>query len=75
MPDEIIDNANKILNDFEANSKKKKTDKIQLSMDFDEPKKEEKSLKEALKDIDPLNMTPIEALKMLSKWKSSLMGK
>ena len=71
MPDEIIDNATKILNDFEANNKKKKTDKVQLSMDFDEPKKEEKSLKEALKDIDPLNMTPIEALNLLFELKKS----
>ncbi len=71
MPDEIIDNATKILNDFEASNKKKKNDKIQLSMDFDEPKKEEKSLKEALKDIDPLNMTPIEALNLLFELKKS----
>ena len=69
MPDEIIDNANKILNDFETNNKKKKTDKVQLSMDFDEPKKEERTLKDVLKDIDPLNMTPIEALNFLFELK------
>ena len=71
MPDEIIDNATKILSEFESSGKKKKNDKIQLSMDFDEPKKEEKSLKEALKDIDPLNMTPIEALNLLFELKKS----
>ena len=69
MPDEIIDNANKILSDFEKSGKKKKDEKIQLAMDFDEPKDKTNDIKEVLDKIDPLNTTPIEALNILFELK------
>ena len=65
MPDEIIDNANKILNEFENSNKNNKKEKIQLAMDFDESEEKTDSIKEILKDIDPLNLTPLEALNVL----------
>ena len=72
MPDEIINNANKILSDFESkNHKSIKNEKVQLSMDFGEQKQTEKTIKEALKDIDPLNLTPIEALNILFELKKN----
>ena len=71
MPDEIIESANKILSEFEKNSKKGQQEKIQLTMDFDEPKDKFDDLKERLKDIDPLNLTPLEALNILFELKKT----
>ena len=70
MPEEIIDNANKILEEFESNNKKKnKKSNVQLAMDFEEQKDDEKELKEFISNIDPLNTTPIEALNILYELK------
>ncbi len=66
MPKEIIDRANDILRTYESNSNnKKKVAEEQLF--FALPVKDE--LREYLKTIDPLNITPIEALKILVELK------
>ena len=69
MPDELLTRAEIILDSYENNEKKaiKNDDNIQLSLNFDEPKKD--NLREKLKTIDPLNTTPMEALNILFELK------
>ena len=65
LPDEVIDRACGILNIYE--NKEKKTDTIiqtTLPLNFDEKKSE---VEEEVKNIDILNITPIEAINILSK--------
>ena len=71
MPEDLLGRAEEILLDYETNAKKnKKDDKVQLSMNFEEPKAITKEfLKERLSEIDPLNTTPIEALNTLFELK------
>lgn len=64
MPKEIIDNAEKILASYEGTEIKKQTVSSQLEFNFEEPKPDNK-LKEELEKIDPFNITPIDALKIL----------
>lgn len=66
MPDKLLDRAEEILEDYEKNSKKKceNKEKVQLSFNFAEDNKED-DLKEELMKINPLEMTPIEALNFL----------
>ena len=74
MPEELLERADAILKEYESNdSKKKKTsDKVQLCFDFEEEKKEDDDLKEKINQINPLNMTPIEALNYLYELKLSI---
>lgn len=65
MPESLIKRANEILEHYENNDTKPKTNSIQLSLDFDS-KKEQVDLFEG---IDPLNLTPIEALNVLYELK------
>jgi len=71
MPEALLSRASEILSDYENNAKKhKKDDRIQLSMNFDEPKEITKDyVKEKLETIDPLNITPLEALNLLFELK------
>ena len=65
LPVEVIDRASCILNIYE--NKEKKTDTIiqtTLPLNFDEKKSE---VEEEVKNIDILNITPIEAINILSK--------
>lgn len=64
MPDEIIKRATEILNTYEKNPKINKQEE-QLS--FLLPQKDE--LKERLKEINPLNVTPLESLNILHELK------
>ena len=68
LPDEVLQNARTILNIYEDDSKNKRKDEHieQICMDF-ETKKDE--LREFIKNIDPLNTTPIEAINLLYKIK------
>lgn len=72
MPDEVIKKASEILKFYESDSKtKKKTledDNLQLVMNFEETKTSD-PLKEKVKELDPLRMTPIEALNVLYELK------
>jgi len=71
MPEELLSRASEILLDYETNAKKnKKDDKVQLAMNFDEPKLNPKDyVKDKLDTIDPLNITPLEALNILFELK------
>ena len=63
LPKEVIERANEILSMYENKSKEEKNYVQQTSFSFDEPKKDD--LKEELTKINPLDMTPIEALNKL----------
>ena len=69
MPDEVIKNASEILKYYESNKTKKDSCKVQLSMAFDEPVKEDNEIVNKIKDTDVLNMTPIEAMNLLYELK------
>ena len=61
LPNDVITNAYKILKDLESDTPKSNVE--QLSMNFDEPKKDE--LREYIKTLNPLEMTPLEALNII----------
>ena len=61
LPNDVITNAYKILKDLESETPKSNVE--QLSMDFNEPKKDE--LREYIKTLNPLEMTPLEALNII----------
>ena len=69
MPEELLDRAQNILDGYEKGEEKKikDSDNRQLSMVFDEPK--EDKLREKLKTIDPLHVTPMEAMNLLFELK------
>ncbi len=72
MPEELLNRAEAILEHYESEEKithVKDSENIQLRMDFEskEPKKDE--LREKLKTIDPLHMTPMEAINTLFELK------
>ena len=64
MPSDVIKRADELLLQYES-KKPKQVDSIQLSMDFNTSNKED-----IFKDIDPLNMTPLEALNKLYELKN-----
>ena len=68
MPSEVITRANEILNFYENKKVEPTNDKVQLSMDFEEVKKESE-IENKVKEIDPLNMTPIDAINFLYELK------
>ena len=69
MPEELLTRAQEILDGYEKGDKKlhKKQDSLQLAMNFDEPKTD--PLREKLKTIDPLHVTPMEAMNLLFELK------
>lgn len=73
MPEELLKRADEILTFYESDSlkKRKEDDTVQLTMSFEE-EKENDFLNEKLKEIDPLRLTPIEALNLLYELKSEM---
>ncbi len=70
MPDWVINRANEILATYENNKKTdSKNNSVQLSMDFNEYKEEDNTLKDFMANIDPLYMTPIDAINTLYELK------
>ena len=70
LPEDVIDRASGILKIYE--NKEKKTDTIiqtTLPLNFEEKKSE---VEEDIKNIDILNITPIEAINFLSKLKEKI---
>ena len=70
LPEEVIDRASGILKIYE--NKEKKTDTIiqtTLPLNFEEKKSE---VEDDIKNIDILNITPIEAINFLSKLKEKI---
>ncbi len=74
LPDELIQRAEEILSKYESKEKTKiKEDVKQISFDLQEEKKSE--VEEKLKDINPLELTPIEAIKELYELKELMKNK
>ena len=72
MPRKIIDRASVILKEYEKAAPSYQESKVQLTMSFDEPEQIKKSLlEEKLEEIDPLNMTPMEAINALYELKEA----
>lgn len=74
MPEDLLMRADEILKSYESESKKiiANEDNIQLAIKFEEPKQVEiktDELREKLKSIDPLHMTPLEAMNTLFELK------
>lgn len=71
MPEELLARANEILDYYENDSKQKRhketDDNIQLAMAFEEEKKD--PVKEKLEKLDPLRISPMEALNFLYELK------
>ena len=67
LPQSVIDEANELLNVYESKENKKGKKVKQLSLDFDESNKDE--LREYIKDINPYEVTPMEAINILDKIK------
>ena len=65
LPQEVIDRANEILEIYEKKSGNSKNKYQQTSFEFTLPSKKDNLIVDKLKAIDPLNMTPIEALNKL----------
>ena len=69
LPEEIITEASKILAIYENKSKNKTREaNVQLTMDFPEEKVID-PVKERLKEIEPLKMTPMDAINVLYELK------
>ena len=70
LPKEVIDRANVILKEYETKENKKTSSvQIALPLNFEEKKS---VVEEELKKIDILNITPIEAINILSKLKEKV---
>ena len=77
MPEGLLDRASEILKEYESGSKKQiPDDKVQLSFDlFEEKTSSKDEIKESLESINPLEMTPIQALNYLYELKEKLKNK
>lgn len=72
MPDELTNRASEILNHYENQKiKNASDDKVQLSLSFEEPKKED-PIKKFMEGVDPVYMTPIEAINTLYELKEMI---
>ena len=68
MPEELLIRAKEILDGYENGEKAKvKPTTTQLSMDLEEEKTD--LLREKLKSVDPLHLTPMDALNLIFELK------
>lgn len=73
LPKEVINRADEILAEYETKSKKKNDFKqIELQLDFQEDKNDNNAIIEKLKEIKPLEITPIDALNILYELKNKI---
>ena len=73
LPDELIKRAEEILSIYENKSiKKQPFTQTALFLEEDEKEKEQSKVEEQLKEIDPLKLTPIEALNVLYELKNMM---
>ena len=71
LPEDIITRAREILNIYESKETKKEVyTQTSLFLDFD--RKEDNIIEEKIKAINPLEITPIEALNILDKLKKEI---
>jgi len=71
LPDKLIKRASDILSVYEKKEKKRDL-KIQESLPLDELMKEESMVEKKLKEIDPMTITPIDALNILYELKKEI---
>ena len=71
LPNEIIKRAREILDVYE-NKEEKKTVFTQTSLFLDFDEKKESKIEKEIKNINPLEITPIEALNILDKLKKEI---
>ena len=71
LPKSIIERANEVLNVYE-NKKEKKEIYEQTSLSFDFSEKRTSKIEERLKEINPLEITPIDALNVLDELKKEV---
>ena len=64
LPDEVIKRADEILEVYEGNEKKRDV-KIQEALPIDELIQQKSKIEEEIEKINPLEITPIEALNIL----------
>lgn len=67
LPDEVIEGAGKLLETYESTNKTEKKHIKQFELDLETPNKD--PLREFLRNINPLEVTPMEALKLLDEMK------
>ncbi len=67
LPDEVIEGAGKLLETYESTIKTEKKHIKQFELDLETPNKD--PLREFLRNINPLEVTPMEALKLLDEMK------
>ena len=73
LPKEVIDRANEILEVYETKSKKDKNFKqIELQLDFQEENTDKDKVIEKIKEVNPLEITPIDALNLLYDLKNKI---
>lgn len=65
MPEELLIRAEAILNNYELQEKTVDTENVQLSMNFSVQEDRKDEIREKLKEIDPLHMTPLDAMNVL----------
>ena len=70
LPDELIDKANNLLKSYEGKEKKSSNSVEQIT--FELPEEKESEVEKKLEDINPLEMTPIEAMNTLFELKQML---
>jgi DNA mismatch repair protein MutS len=76
LPASLIERANEILDVYEnKNHKKQSFVQTSLFLNFDEKEENDNYLEERLKEINPLEITPIEALNILYELKNSVKDK
>ena len=74
LPDELINRANEILKSYESNGKKHEVIS-QISMNFEENTKKDDNydiIKKTLDEINPLDISPMEALNILYSLKNKI---
>ncbi|MDD6224577.1 MAG: DNA mismatch repair protein MutS [bacterium] len=76
LPKSLIERANEILNVYENKNKKKQSfTQTSLFLDLDQEEENINRIEERLKEINPLEITPIEALNILYELKNNLKEK
>ena len=71
LPDSVIQRASEILTVYESNEKKRDI-KIQEALPIDELMPKKTKIEEELEKINPLEITPMEALNILYKLKNEI---
>lgn len=69
MPEELLSRAQEFLNFYESEKSKKKDEVMAEQMSLDLEEKQNNELDELIKDLDPLNITPLEAINLIFKIK------